>query len=493
VTSYNWLAQYSAIQQAMDPMLDTTTLYKFAVGITGQRQIQQTSSVGPYVDLPVNSLFIANQSSTGSTVTVGGYSYRTSFLSASLVASQVSGSLESAVLQQTQAPVSGMTAASTIKLLDTNVAGSTPTTYFADGTTGGGVTYYTNTIVPAITKYYGSDDLTAIGAAVSAGNQVLIPTDGTQSIGIWTGAGYSTLLAGSGFLTTGQLISGAMAGGDSGTNVSNTNLATNSTATLNPPANSNSISNFFNPLFSFLNRTFSDPVDAIAGAYSYQNDDLITGAGGFPYALPFSRAYTSSLGSNRTTTTSNAVGMGNGWKHGYSASVQPVSDPYTGIGLADTPAVFAATTIAALVVMQDLMSITPTAQTMTVSSLAAQWLTDQLTNNTAAVSLPNTTEQFVALPRADGATAFTFNPPPGSSARLAQSAAGDYQYLSKEGVALNFGGSAPDGALSGWVFPNGMAVDLAYSGSKVSQATTSPPSPTTPGARSATVLTQTAI
>ena len=42
--------------------------------------------------------------------------------------------------------------------------------------------------------------------------------------------------------------------------------------------------------------------------------------------------------------------------------------------------------------------------------------------------------------------------------------------MRKDAVTLNFGPS-PAGALQGWVFPNGMAVNLAYSGSQLAKIT----------------------
>ena len=68
------------------------------------------------------------------------------------------------------------------------------------------------------------------------------------------------------------------------------------------------------------------------------------------------------------------------------------------MGSSDSPAVSSVTSIAALYVMQDLLSITPTAQTMTISSMVARWFTDQLTSNVVMVSQPNTTEEFIAQP-----------------------------------------------------------------------------------------------
>lgn len=466
--SYGWLAQNSAVQQAIDAIAQTTTLYNFALGITGQAKIQQSAYQGPYVDLPVNFAYIMPQSNSGPTVKIGTITYASAAaVSAALSVALNQSALENAVLEQTQAPISGITAASTIKLIDANNSGTLPTSYFADGTDPTGQSYYTSTIEPAISPYYGATDLSIISAAVASGQQVLIPGNGLINVGLWTGAGYTTVFPQSNeALIIGESITGGMSGGFSGTDIPNP--APNSETTLFPSGNTSTISCIFNPIPSLFDPYVLEPVDGVTGAYVYQHDDLIVGSGTFPYALPFSRTYLSSLGSGLTSTTSD-TGMGNGWTHNYSANIKIASDPYTGIGIVDTPAVSAAATIAALYVMQDLLSITPTAQTMTVSSLVAHWFTDQITNNVAMVNLPNTTAEFVALPHADGSTKISYNPPPASSVRLTQTAAGQYAYETKDGTILNFGGSAPAGLLQGWIFANGMEVNLAYSGLQLFQ------------------------
>ena len=108
------------------------------------------------------------------------------------------------------------------------------------------------------------------------------------------------------------------------------------------------------------------------------NRDLLTGSGNFPYALAFARTDPSSTGTARTTTSGD-TGLGNGWSHNWSSKVQTQSDPYLGIGTDSSPAVSAATSIAVIYVMLDLMSVAPSAQNWTISSMVARWFTDQLT------------------------------------------------------------------------------------------------------------------
>jgi RHS repeat-associated protein len=465
---YAWLAENSAEQQMTDPLSGTTTLFHFGVGITAQQEIQLSTYLGPHFDLPINVLSVVPQQSNGPTTSIGSFVYPTALLSAFLTTSEAASGFESAVLEQTQAPASGMTAASTIKIIDANMnpgySGGLQKTFFADGTTSAGRSTYSSTIEPAISSYYGSADLSTIASLVNGGGQLLIPENGTLAVGVWNGAGYTSIIpATNNAITAEQLITGDTLGGASGVNIPDPSA--NTQETLPIAAATDSVPCWLNTIPAYLNPQEFEPVDGITGAYIYQHDDLITGGGNFPYALPFSRTYLSSSGTYLTTTTADA-GVGNGWAHNYSASAEVQSDPYIGMGSADSPAVSAATSIAALYVMQDLLSVTPTAQTMTISSMVARWFTDQLTSNVVMVQQPNTTEEFVALPHADGSTNYAYDPPPGSAVQFTQVAAGQYIYKRKDAVTLNFG-PTPAGALQGWTFPNGMAVNLTYSGSQL--------------------------
>ncbi len=470
VIGYTWLAEFSAAQQMTDQLSGTTTLYYFGVGITAQANIQQSGYQGPYVDLPLNVVGITPQISNGPTTTIGAYTYPTSLVSAFFSDGETISAFESAVLEQTQAPVSGMTAASTIKIIDANMnpsySGALQQTFFADGTTSAGQSAYTDTIEPAISSHYSSADLSTINSLVSGGAQVLIPENGQLAVGVWTGAGYTEIFPqSSNAITITQKITGGMSGGFSGTDIPDPTDDTQ--VTLPPAASTDTVVPILVTIPGLANPLSFEPVDAVTGAYIYQHNDLTTGSDKFPYALPFSRTYLSSSGSHLTTTTADA-GMGNGWAHNYSTTAQVESDPYIGVGGSDSPAVSAATSIAALYVMQDLLSVTPTAQTMTTSSMAARWFTDQLTSNVVMVQQPNTTEEFVALPHADDATAYAYNPQPGSAVQFTQIAAGQYTYARKDAVTLNFG-PTPAGALQNWVFPNGVAINLSYSGTELTK------------------------
>ncbi len=219
--SYNWLVQKGLVLQLTSRLGKLTTQYHHGVGISGQAAIQQSAVQGPYVDLPLNS------------ITSQPYTYSSSLtarqVGAFFAQSGLSSSLESAVLEQTQALVAGMQAASTIRLVDLNAAASEKT-YFADGTSNAGCKAYYSSIRPNLTGSYAAADIVFIDAAVSnngstcsgapTGKQLLLPKNGSISVGAWQGAGYTVTTQTSTSLSSLQKISGGLSGGFSGTNVS---------------------------------------------------------------------------------------------------------------------------------------------------------------------------------------------------------------------------------------------------------------------------------
>ncbi len=465
VISYNWLAEFAAAQRLFDQVGQTTSVYKAGLGITAQANIQQSGFQGPYVDLPINNLSVVSRVSNGSSITVGGQVYDTAAFAVGMGAAQSLSSLESAVLLQTLAPAGSLTAASTVMLIDANMnsayPGASQLTYYFDGTTPAGLSYYLGH-TGSINSAYLAPDAARINTAVTNNSQVLVPANGKIVVGHWTGGGYTDVVPQAASFTVSQIISGGLSGGYIGTPVINPGQFTSLSLM---PYSKDDDWKWLTSTPSIGDLLSQEPVDAITGAYIYTHDDLVTGSDNFPYGLTFTRTYLSSSGTYLTSTVADH-GIGNGWSHSYNINANVESDPYTGIGAVDTPAVDAATSIAAVYVIRDLLTVTPTAQTMTLSSMATQWFTDQLTGNMVLVSQPNQIEAFFALPHADGATALSFNPPPASAARFSQTAAGQYVYKDKGGVILNFG-PTPAGALTSMVYPNGVSVSLTYTSGKL--------------------------
>ena len=481
VINYTWLAEVAAEARLGDAIGQLTSQYHHGVGITAEAQIQNTSSAGPYVDLPLNAFSIQPQTNyTGS-------GFAPNLLSQFFSLSGASSSLELAVLEQTQALTAGMQAASTVRLIDIN-ATTGAKTFFADGTTSTGVSAYFNSILPNLSGYT-SGDLSSIACAISTtctssgsptGKQVLLPSNGNISVGLWQGSGYTVIdqinPSGStpGSISILNKITGGLSGGFSGDPIDTADLVQSTLNMYNAIAGYEDMtlataSVFMAAPYVPTDQTISEPVDGVTGTYVYQHTDMITGGGNFPYALPFARTYMSS--SNMTD-----VGLGNGWTGSYSISVNRSSNPMVGLG-AVSP-ISAAEAIAAVYVAQDLLSNgtigvpdTTIVQHMTVSWLLTRWLTDQLTNNSLVVSWPNNTEEFIWLPHTDGSATVGYNEPNGSTAVLTGSVPDQYgystvfTYQTKDNSLLTFNALSPTtltGQIASWQFANGMSVAFAY-------------------------------
>ena len=352
-------------------------------------------------------------------------------------------------------------------------------TFFADGTTSTGQSNYVNLIRPALQQpgiAYSAGDLAAIDVAVTGASpppatptpttrQVLAPVNGIQSVGLWKGAGYTIITQTGDFIEVLQEISGGASGGSSGINVPTDDQPSNTATTIQTPAGTSDVPTINNSAPGINNVTVNEPIDAVTGAEIYQNTDLITGGGPFPYALAFARNYTSS--SNLTD-----VGLGNGWTHSYRLSAVVNSDPYEGMG--SSSPVRAAAAIAANYVSLSLLSnSTRSAQSLTLAWIVARWMTDQLTNNVILVSRLGTVEEFLALPRADGQTTTFYNPPLGSAVVLTGTGTGSgnptaFTYVNKDRTQLTFAptsGSGISAPISSWSSPSGTLVNFTYNSS----------------------------
>jgi hypothetical protein len=290
VISYSWLAEVASAQRLGDAVGQLTTQYHHGVGITAQTAIQQSGVQGPYVDLPMNFLTMQPQTSyTGSGIPP-------SVLGEFFTLSGVSSSLESAVLEQTQAQTPGMQAASTVRLVDINAATSAKT-FFADGTTTTGVAAYFNNIDPNLTGSCSTfstdrqtirDEISSDGTSSGnpTGNQVLIPANLCIQVGSvpWTGAGFTittqSTSSGGYSISATQKITGGLSGGYSGTDVSIPGLTVSTATEMQPAAGNPSIPAAAGALpFASGNPTSNEPVDTVTGAYLYRHTDLVTGSG----------------------------------------------------------------------------------------------------------------------------------------------------------------------------------------------------------------------
>ncbi|MDR3468688.1 MAG: RHS repeat-associated core domain-containing protein [Xanthobacteraceae bacterium] len=474
VISYNWLAESASQHAIADAIGKTTTQYHHGVGITAQTAIQQTGSQGPYVDLPLNFLTIGQQTCWPNS----SCPFPAPIVGSFYTDSGTMSSLESAVLEQTQAPTPNMVAASTVRVVDMNAATGAKT-FFADGTTSTGQSNYVNSIRPLLQQAgisYSSSDLAAIDIAVTGASpppssptptqsQVLAPVDGNVAVGLWKGAAYTVITQTGTSISITQKISGGLDGGYAGTDVPTDDQTSNTNVTIPTPPAAIDVPTVTNAAPAFNNVTVSEPIDAVTGAEIYTNTDLVIGSGSFPYALPFARTYTSS--SNLTD-----AGLGYGWSHSYNLSATVNSDPYEGMGSSSPTR--AAAAIAAIYVSQNLLGgSAQSAQSLTLAWMVDRWFTDQITNNTVLISRPNTVEEFVALPQADSRTTTSYSPPLGSAVVLTGMGTGSgvptaFTYTNKDQTVLNFApvsGSGASAPISSWITPSGAQVNFSYNGS----------------------------
>jgi len=160
--------------------------------------------------------------------------------------------------------------------------------------------------------------------------------------------------------------------------------------------------------------------------------DLVTGAGGFPYALPFQRTYNSansnvgpvflSIGPYPTNADSRYFGedkasyprIGGGWAHNYQITASISNDGVTGLGR--DRGVDASAAIAGFYMMYDLNKSTTLSRRLT-GIMTSYWMSQQFIMNTVSVLRPTNSTKFVR--KLDG----TFRAPPGSAERLEQSGA----------------------------------------------------------------------
>jgi len=169
--------------------------------------------------------------------------------------------------------------------------------------------------------------------------------------------------------------------------------------------------------------------------------DLVTGAGAFPYSLPFQRTYHSSNTYNErepapwADPVPSEVGyftpdgwfesergyygsdshsfthLGGGWTHNYQITAGLINDGVTGLGA--ERGIDALAAIAALYTIGDLTRSVNFPRRLT-SAFVAHWLSQQFLVNVATVERTLSVSKFVRLPNG------LFRPPAGSAEQLVQ-------------------------------------------------------------------------
>lgn len=159
--------------------------------------------------------------------------------------------------------------------------------------------------------------------------------------------------------------------------------------------------------------------------------DLITGAGGFPFSLPYQRHYSSSADIDALDDSTGASAamwqpyqsfpsgqtvshLGGGWSHNYDISARMASDGFKGLGMDSAREASAA--IASLFTVYRLNAGATSFASHMATTYATNWWIARLQNNVVVVRRPPATSVFTRLPDDS-----TFSAPPGSSDVLTQS------------------------------------------------------------------------
>jgi YD repeat-containing protein len=453
---YTWLAECAAQQHISDQLLGTVSEYFYGGGITGEAVANGVSS--PYVDLPLNFV------NTPARINAGNGDSPAS-TTAFLDGSGTSSSFESTVLEQTQANVSGFTAASTVKLLDISLQKG-DTVYDINNGAGSTLSTYNNTIRPLLAANYNSLDLESIDNYVSSGFRVIAPLHGQIAVGQWTGVGFKTMFGSPDTgVSYGEIISGGLsgasrrlAGGFGGVDDPPFLLVPNADGSMTPVSLEDYLANpSLYPSPGGTGETVGDPLDHQKGSYVYKHEDLTVGPEPFPHGLRFERSYDSNA-------QGSAGPLGAGWTHNFAITATVGSDGFSGMGGASL--LSAVDSIAALYVSADLMNGQQLTGQNNVEQFVLEvvvnhWFTDQLTQNAVYVGQGWTTEQFVKV--SDGTYASQLG-----SVSLLDAPSGNFRYRTKTGIAISFNAS---GQVSSWANTAGAAVAFAYSNNVLSTVT----------------------
>jgi len=483
-----WLAEYTLAQQVIGELSGTTVTYLHAVGVIGMRAVG--SSQGPFVDLPLNTVTVIQRQSRPSDLLVTP-AEGSAFFTIAIMGSV----LESGTLEQTQpkdANGNPTVAASTVKVLD--IWSTAGTIYdLNDPTIAGDNCLYYGTNVRSHLVNFTAQDLARIDSLLGyipsinactfpfTTTQVLVPSNGQISVGLWSGTGYIQILNGAQQASQiGMIITGGLSGGDSGSEIppvdTNTNqgfgtLNPDTGQFLSPPSQtSDSVSSPQNTNISTSGGGSSsaqplggDPIALVTGSYVYKHDDISVGSGDFPTTLALTRSYDSGLGQ----IGKNSSSLGNGWMHNYDVTALPDSDGFEGMG--QNSPISGAPTIAALYIIQDILNLqTSTAKPadrIIIAAQAARWLMDQLTGNVVQVTRAGSVERFVLLPSDQGTK--VYNAPFGSSSVLTGAADTGYTETTKTGEILVFNplSAAAAGRIARSASPSGWAVNFVYNAS----------------------------
>ncbi len=235
--SSSWIAVNTREQFFIGQMTGTYTTFLHTVGISGMSTVG--SSQGPYVDLPINSVAniqkVSRPSSPGYTPAESSAFFNT----------LITGSMqEAAAVEQTQ-PVDKngqiSVAASTIKILDIWSTAGTIYDLNDPSVSGDDCNYYVSSVRNNLLNFTAADKTrveTLIGYSASTNTcstppsmtQVIVPSNGQVSVGLWSGTGYLAINPTTGIAA---IITGGLSGGLPGSEIPP--LVTDNNQSFGPP------------------------------------------------------------------------------------------------------------------------------------------------------------------------------------------------------------------------------------------------------------------
>jgi len=360
------------------------------------------------------------------------------------VGSMFHSALEHAIIEQTLG--SSSQAASTIKML--HLVNQASKRIFRAHS----ANWQTGSHVRSKLTGYSSTLLATLDASITAGATILVPEQGDVLLGTWEGTGYIVQNGNS----TEMNISGGYNGGYNSQDGSIASDPLMQLILAEPGyfQNGNAVQNVpYTPLG--VERYYgADPVDMSTGAFTLDKTDLELGST-IPRGLVFSRSY------NANRRFDDSPGLGYGWTHNHHIRAVERTSIKGSLGLVTSYQMVP--WLVASVVASDVYESGSTAKTWAVSSLIAQWATDQLRNNAVSITVGKATMEFVKMP--DG----SYAAPAGSKMTLSK--VGDHYELSeRHGSKLVFNSDGRLGFISDL---HGNTATYSYASGNLSSVTDS--------------------
>jgi len=399
-----WMQQTTLYDALVDRLNRTRTLTQHRVGILGQEE-------SFFIDIPLGYSGLASTDGVSDVWLTG------------RVATMLASAFEHGVLLQMQ-QVPGLDAVSTIRMLQNGNAQGV-TTFLAKASNWAGIR---SQLVD-----YAADDLTWFDTLIANGYELVLPQDGRQTVGSWSGVGYIQRKQTANSASMGMIINGGLAGGYG----TQTAVIDGTQRTFYP--------NLTNTPLTIYQIASRDPVDLVTGMFLLDRTDLTVGPDAAPLGLEFSRSY---AGQNNYLRGP----LGYGWSHNLQWTAETHSSGAAGLGAGG--AVNAAALVAYTHVALDLLANQLNPQGWTTTAVATKWAMDQLLDNVVTLRTNAATHTFTRL--ADGAYAA----PVGQSDLLSVDGAG-FHLLDRAGQRYDYD---TNGRIVTWRDANGNTLTFAYDG-----------------------------